>query len=137
MNFRQQSFRLLLVASLLISAAAPAYAYDDLDGTHLLQACNNALAEQPALNADGHALLGYCAGLIHGVGGAHAGAQRATGDNRAPALFCLPDSMTILDGARVVVKFLNDNPTRLPDDATDLVKDAFAGAFPCTSKVTQ
>jgi len=138
MLMRLQSAHLLVAAFMVFSVAAPVFAYDELDGNHLLQACNNALAEHQPADADGHALLGYCAGLIHGVGGAHMGAQRAAAsDRREPALFCLPESMTILDGARVVVKFLNDNPARLAEDATDLVKDAIAGAFPCNSNLNQ
>lgn len=123
--------RALLAIGLSVYTTATALAYGDLDGNHLLKACNSALADWKTLDADGHVLVGYCAGLIHGVAGAHRPAQAASGDNSAKAPFCLPDSITIHEGARAVVTYLNEHPERLHDEATDLVTAALGGAFPC------
>jgi hypothetical protein len=127
--------RTLVAIGLSVCTTAAALAYEDLDGRHLLKACNSALADWKTLDADGHVLVGYCAGLIHGVAGAHRGAQAGSHDDTAP--FCLPDSMTIHDGARAVVTYLTQHPERLNDEATDLVTAAFGGAFPCKPKDAQ
>ena len=128
--------RTLVAIGLSACTASAALAYGDLDGNHLLKACNDALADWKTLDADGQVLVGYCAGIIHGVAGTHRGATAAPG-NPANAAFCLPDSMTIHDGARAVVKYLNEHPERLQDEATDLVSAAFGNAFPCKQKDTQ
>lgn len=120
-----------LVAIGFLLCTTAALAYGDLDGSHLLKACNGALGDWKALDADGHVLVGYCAGIIHGVAGTHRGTRAASREEAAKAAFCLPDSMTIHEGARAVVQYLNEHPERLHDEATDLVTAAFGSAFPC------
>jgi hypothetical protein len=115
----------------LTLCSAAALAYGDLDGSHLLKACNGALADRKTLDADGNVLMGYCAGIIHGVAGSHRFSGVAPRADAAKAAFCLPESMTIHEGARAVVQYLNEHPERLHDEATDAVTAALGQAFPC------
>jgi hypothetical protein len=127
--------RTLSAIGLLIwTTTTTALAYEDLNGSHLLKACNAALVDPKTLDADGHALIGYCAGLIHGVSNGQRGAHAASPSSVADLHFCLPESMTIQEGARVVAKYLNEHPERLQEDASELAKAALGSAFPCKLK---
>jgi len=44
---------------------------------------------------------------------------------------CIPDSIKTIQGARIVVKYLNDHPERLHVPDTRLILMAMVDAFPC------
>lgn len=46
-------------------------------------------------------------------------------------MYCLPIAYTDLQLAKVIVKFLGENPGRIGVAASSLLIDAFAQAFPC------
>jgi hypothetical protein len=47
---------------------------------------------------------------------------------------CVPEGVTNGQGARVVVKYLKDNPERLHEDATSLMLLAYHKAFSCKKR---
>lgn len=47
---------------------------------------------------------------------------------------CIPDSIKTIQGARIVVKYLNDHPERLHVPDTRLVLMAMVDAFPCSKE---
>lgn len=94
------------------------------DGNHLLRRCQASIAvtdrgswkdEHEAFDA------GFCHGLIEGV-------------TYYASSVCLTDGVTGNQMARVVIKFLEDNPENLNADESMLVKAALTKAFPCKSK---
>lgn len=48
-----------------------------------------------------------------------------------PPIICIPQPVPTSQLARVVVRYLRDNPSRLHERDTSLVLIAFADAFPC------
>ena len=44
---------------------------------------------------------------------------------------CVPNEATVAELVRVVVKFLNDNPTELHEQEAAVVVSAFVSAYPC------
>lgn len=120
----------------------PAFAQNASDGNALLHSCSlvvkmangdSVMSTVDNLNA------GSCMGLVRGIMDTmtlwqsvdHGG----TVDNTAMH-GCIPDSIKTIQGAQIVVKYLNDHPERLHVPDTRLVLMAMVDAFPC-SKQTQ
>ncbi|WP_223592418.1 Rap1a/Tai family immunity protein [Pseudomonas sp. A-R-19] len=114
------------VAGMLGSGAAMA-----MDGNELLEGCQAMIqtddtGEAPPVNLIIGA--GQCLGIVEGV--------RMTmfylnGSLPEAARVCFPKGVTTGQGARVVVKYLKDNPEELHEDATSLIFFAYHKAFPC------
>jgi hypothetical protein len=138
----------LIAAVLLLCTPRLARAGDSAGdtGNDLLEYCKP-VAEHGAEAKDFFA--GYCLGLIQGMRytmsvdvGAHSLAKEPSTDKsieakratmRCDSVWkeCVPDEATAGQLAKVVVKFLNDHPERLHEDAFGLIHDAFKAAFPC------
>lgn len=119
--------KLLLVLVFVLFAPSLALEQETpslVDGNDLLPRCQAAIAanERSAFK-DVHESFsaGYCTGLVAGI---------SYGSSR----ICPPDGVTALQSARVVVKFLSDNPSKLNLDQRLLVEAALAKAFPCPHK---
>jgi len=94
------------------------------DGNHLLRRCKEAaVAVERASWKDSHEAFdaGFCHGIIEGV---------VYTSNAS----CVPDDGTADQMARVVIKFLQDNPEKLNLNDAVLVELALSKAFPCQHK---
>ena len=73
----------------------------------------------------------YCMGMINGMMALNAIYQAKSG---ASALFCPPTSpVTNIQGARLVVDYLEQHPEQQKWDAASLMYFAFAEAYPCNA----
>lgn len=70
---------------------------------------------------------GMCAGYIAGVNDS----QMMQGASGRPPLYCLPSGVQIDQMAKVVRKYLQDNPAELHLPGVILVRSALEQAFPC------
>jgi hypothetical protein len=90
-------------------------------------------AKEQALGRPHLALeAGYCLGLLSGVANMNAFWQHYTKDTSM--FFCLPPDSVTNQWMRIVVKYLQEHPERLHEEATTLASLAFTSAFPCPSK---
>ncbi|MDQ7965534.1 Rap1a/Tai family immunity protein [Pseudomonas plecoglossicida] len=63
-------------------------------------------------------------GYLHGyIGG--------SSDSMDKVFFCLPDGVTYRQISAITKKYLDQNPKRLHETGSRLVKDALAESFPC------
>ena len=113
---------------LMILALSPGVAY--ASGNKLLSQCNAAIDFMDNQPADPDFLaLGYCLGMMQGVTNTNAMYEVQLGKD---ALFCAPKSgLSNGQAARIVVKYLKDNPEELHRHSTVLVLSAFVEAYPC------
>ncbi|OHY79310.1 hypothetical protein BCA33_16755 [Marinobacter sp. AC-23] len=112
----------------MILALLPGAAF--ASGNKLLDHCNAAIDfmdNEPA-NPDFGA-LGYCFGMMQGVTNTNAMYEVQLGKD---ALFCAPEAgLNNGQAARIVVKYLKDNPKELHRHGTILAISAFMQAYPC------
>lgn len=74
--------------------------------------------------------VGLCLGLIEGVKNTIAILQ--TGMSTGDAQVCWPESgLTNVQGARIVINYLDRNPAQLSEDQTGVVMLALKDAFSC------
>jgi hypothetical protein len=74
----------------------------------------------------------HCMGYLSGVTDTLSMLKSLKQLNPSAATVCLPvDGITMLESAKVVVKFLNDNPNSLHMSYRMLVLVAFTQAYPC------
>ncbi|MEN5200142.1 Rap1a/Tai family immunity protein [Pseudomonas wadenswilerensis] len=102
------------------------------DGNELLKACQNGIAAFESDGAQGSGYqTGYCVGVMNGVSSM---TELLNGAITKEKQFCLPKTMTNIQGARVVVKYLTDHPNILhyPDGYAVLI--AYQNTFPCNFK---
>ena len=110
---------LLLVAIFL--PVSPAAQNDSADGDKLILSCKAAVefAEGREWKSGGEAFdMGFCLGLVEGVAFS------------SPEV-CTSTDITHGQGARAVLKYLNDHPEKLNLRRDRLVEVALAQAFPC------
>ena len=125
----------------LLAAAKPLRAENVTDGTHLLAGCQLALAgfDRP----DNHVTpadalqTGVCIGFLEGVADAHRldTLRSAEAGRLLPRAFCVPNSVTAPEEARILLAFLNAHPERLSEDGVGLVYAAYAEAWPCAADI--
>jgi hypothetical protein len=70
-------------------------------------------------NSSAHA-RGLCGGIIHAV-------YRVQNYFN----FCAPSAATVQQGAKIAVKYMDDNPHELHEDLTALAVRSFVQAWPC------
>lgn len=90
---------------------------------------NNCAAVDKMLPKDAPG-LSYCFGYILGVVDMH-NALNAVLSNPRDNTYCMPDSATATQLAKVVVKYGNDHPEELNQAALLVVSNAFVRSFPC------
>ena len=119
----------LLLSLLLLSRSVVAMGQDKNlhDGNHLLHACQAGLTATAQAPPENPFDSGYCMGLLHGVS-----FIQITMDDICPG-----EGVTLEKLMRVVVKYLNDNPARLNEDATALVMVALHQAWSCPQKKSE
>ena len=130
-------FTRIVVAMLLASAViapVPAHA-GTLDGSHLLQMCNNVVkilsgeAIEDDVTDEMMFDAGVCIGMIVGISRTLI-VLRESGED--VALACLPGKpLTNEQAARMILRHLEANRSRLDQPGAELALSAFREAFPC------
>ena len=128
-------FALLFVGFALASKLAVAQSASD--GDALLHNCSLVVKMADTDNVTStldNLDAGTCMGLVRGIMDTMALWQSLDHggpvDNSA-VHGCIPDSIKTIQGARIVVKYLNEHPERLQAPDTRLVLMAMVDAFPC------
>ena len=108
---------------------------EDEDGNFLLRECKETQNDtyqgcEPAISSM------HCLGYIDGLVDMNDIYKSNVLKGSSPALICLPKDkrVTVGDLARIVVKYLEDNPTQLHESAAALATVALGKAFPCKAK---
>ncbi|WP_150634778.1 Rap1a/Tai family immunity protein [Pseudomonas fluorescens] len=102
------------------------------NGTRLLEQCQDGIRalDNENMTSDGLFASGFCFGLIEGVRFTMENYQFTNIPNEYKA--CFPKGhISNAQGARIVVKYLKDNPETLHEDAAILTTLALHNAFPC------
>jgi len=113
---------------LMILVLSPGLAF--ASGNKLLNQCNAAIdfMDNKPANPDFGA-LGFCLGMMQGVTNTNAMYEVQLGKD---ALFCAPEKgLNNGQAARIVVKYLKDNPKELHRHGTILTISALMQAYPC------
>ena len=71
---------------------------------------------------------GYCMGRVNGVIVTHGGFREYLPKHKN---FCMPNEVTTNQTIKIVVKYLNDNPSELHLPDVFLIQKAIIKAFPC------
>ncbi|MFV3283168.1 Rap1a/Tai family immunity protein [Pseudomonas sp. NY15356] len=95
------------------------------DGNELLRNCKEFIKD----GSFDALLAGECTGLIRGVAST---VYFYSGDLKNDEKFCMPDDVTNGQVARIVIKYLEDNPKILNRPDMALVWEALIDAYPCT-----
>jgi len=113
---------------LVILALSPGVAL--ASGNKLLSQCNAAINFMDNQPADPDFLaLSFCLGMMQGVTNTNSMYEVQLGKD---ALFCAPESgLNNGQAARIVVKYLKDNPKKLHQHGTILAIAALMKAYPC------
>ncbi len=104
----------------------------------LLNACKPALKLESKIEARDAARASFCMGYIAGINDAHFFTSAVTPDIAEKyedvvkrQKYCIPHWITAKKMISVIVKFLENNPSKLHDPAGLLVMMAFTESFPC------
>jgi len=133
-----KKFQLL---ALLLLTFTCAYCRAEHNGIELSEECSIAAnSDNPNLNdSPGDALKrGICIGLVRGVMESMM-LWDAADKRRTQQAFhgCIIDAVMPLEAIKVVVKFLNDNPSRLHEPDTVLINVALSQAYPCRATLAE
>jgi Rap1a immunity proteins len=128
---------LLLSSALSFPMSAQAQNTEKLDGNKLLDSCEDVVKvmDNPGYKSDSSKFY-FCLGYIQGFGAAmetHRTITSATFTEYKSKDFLgilFPNGVTNLQIARVIVKWLQDNPTKLHEDADMLMFVILRDAFP-------
>ncbi|WP_425328120.1 Rap1a/Tai family immunity protein [Pseudomonas nitroreducens] len=116
------------VLLLLQTVTSQAKEADYADGNLLLRDCNEVVAfvdKKPVGDTFG---MGRCIGILEGTTGALTLVEDSVPKNLKT---CYPTNYTNGQGARIVVKFLNDHPENLDLPAAFVAAMGLRLAFPC------
>ncbi|WP_447749416.1 Rap1a/Tai family immunity protein [Pseudomonas nicosulfuronedens] len=122
---------ILAVLLVAVSVTAQAGERGTTDGNALLKGCS---AVVKSLDGGGQKVpdafaMGQCFGMLEGVAGSAQIMERKLPENMRT---CIPENYSNGQGARVVVKYLNENPQSLNLPASFLVMISLKTAFPCS-----
>lgn len=131
----QKMKRLLLMTAVFVMVTAvPAMAVKRT-GNDLLVDCGNLISTESIENVSKEKLLGigYCIGLIDGlVTFNYVYEAVLEGEvNSKMVQMCLPQRISTRQSAEVIVKYLEDNPSRLTQSGQALAAQALVTAYPC------
>jgi hypothetical protein len=96
------------------------------DGNDLLKWCKNASSDIPEIQSSFTA--GFCLGTMQTVGELTPFINDSLG---SAFKICPPSEITNGQGARIVVKYIQQNPEKLHFNATALAIMALQNAYPC------
>jgi hypothetical protein len=102
-------------------------AEEDLtSGNYYLNACKEFMSLINGEPVNNLFKAGICAGWVNGTNGTHTyWAKRSDGP------ICTPDAVTVGQLVRIFMKYLEENPERLHENANWLYEDAMRGVYPC------
>jgi len=130
-------YRNVLILALIL-IFYPAFANGEVknggDGNELLIYCGAAIELAEKIDDRIDAIIldaykgGFCHGIIRGVWDMH---DIYAEGLKSQKFFCVPKEVTLGQLARVVVKFLKDNPAILHENRTALIIMALKNAYPC------
>jgi hypothetical protein len=123
------------IFALLVTFNSCAFAAPQMtDGNVLLKACNAAVQwDDTGTNTGTPVDVGYCYGFVEGVRNTLAiwTISAKTLHESGPHA-CMPtEGIENGQAARIVVKYLKENPEKLHEFASLLAMEAFQKAFPC------
>jgi hypothetical protein len=101
------------------------------DGNDLLRECSKVetAKDDVTLDFEDGLALGQCLGMMQGITNLNTIYELALQKN---ALFCNPEQgITNGEAAKIVVKYLNNNPQKFHEPKIELAIQAFREAFPC------
>lgn len=130
---RISKYTLILIAACgIVMTTTHAHAEDTPTGTgnQLLAQCKtaiNMIDSNAAGTANDNFDAGYCLGTVRAMGAVLMTA----------GLVCGTDNVTVAQEMRIVIKYLQDNPSLLNQDDTGLAEVALMAAFPCANKGTK
>lgn len=120
--------RLYIVGLLLIIFSKLAIGAND-DGNDLLKQCSPILKDNADIIESEIFGIGFCLGMMNSATNFIAINESETGKK----VVCLPEKgLTNGQAARIVIKYLNDNPQNLHYANSSLIYIALKSAFPCT-----
>ena len=130
----------LVLLGLLAWPADKANAVVDFTtGQDVLTQCKRFVGDTPSSDvADAIACGWFVYGVLKGLRwGAFIAAKRIYGTKASAAtqqrlmMYCKPEEVTLGQGVRVVVKYLENHPEQLHVESIPLIALAFSEAFPC------
>jgi len=98
------------------------------DGNTLLDSCTAAIQKMDGKTNVSGVRVGYCYGYVQGL----IDMNTLYKDSGLSPLFCVPQTISNGDGARIIFKYLQSHPERLDEYAGVLAADAYIEAFPCS-----
>ena len=122
--------RSVVYAILALLALAPRGVHaDEPGGEKLLKSCGAAVRKMDGSGAESLVEATYCLGLMDGtITTSFYYMQLLDG----PLIYCLPASgISSGQAARIVVKYLKENPEKLHESMTQLTILALSNAYPC------
>jgi hypothetical protein len=130
---RENRMKRLLTLSVFLACFPVLLAHaEDEDGNLLLRECKETLNEtykecEPAINSM------HCLGYIDGLVAMNDIYKSTVLKGSSQGLICLPKEkpQTVGQLARIVVKYLEDNPKQLHEPAASLATVALSKSFPC------
>jgi hypothetical protein len=141
MQFLTKKFVRVSCCILIFFFSSFSYGFSKVTGEMLLNACKPALKTESEITAQEAMRVSFCTGYIGGFRDAHFFTSAVT-PNVAPAyedvlkrqIFCIPYTASGEKMISSVVKFLENNPSKLNDPAGSSVMLAFKESFPCAEK---
>ena len=100
------------------------------DGNRLLEMCS--VAEKEEFQPDELRKLAACTNYIDGVLDTQVMWQSLTANEPKHKKSICAESINTMQGAKIVVKYLRDNPDKLHWSGAALVVNAIHSAFPCS-----
>ncbi|WP_448123653.1 Rap1a/Tai family immunity protein [Pseudomonas veronii] len=99
-----------------------------MDGNGLLKACQSAVRFSDTRVMDDEFSSGYCFGVLQTVGEMMVVVNPIL---KSEKQVCAPKGMTNEQAARITVKYLKENPSKLHQDGSSLVVFALLDSYPC------
>ena len=116
---------IIMILGLCYPTVADEYKY--YSGVELLRGCKLSIkwTEGEKLGYDDASKASVCVGYVQGVLDTYAGFHKES------QLFCMPNGVTTYQVMRILIKYLNENPEMLHDDAMFLILSGLRNVYPC------
>jgi|AntAceMinimDraft_1070359.scaffolds.fasta_scaffold142926_1 hypothetical protein len=115
--------KLSLIVFFLLCSEAKA---NGVDGNKMIKYCKAAVEFDASSGSASEKMgIGFCLGFVSGV--------TNTLTIYGEKYYCPPDFIPPLQAARIVTKYLEDNPAKLHENSLSLTLEALLKAYPCPS----
>ena len=130
-----------IIVTLFVLLTATSALAVQRSGSDIRVDCSNLINSDSAESLSKEKILGvgYCIGLIDGLvtfNYVYETVLQAEGKGDAVQM-CLPERVSTRQMAEVIVKFLDDNPSRLQDSGQALAAQALVTAYPCDQETEE